>query len=243
MSSMADKSAAGLQADRSESTQALFVDNWLVYRKMVDNDYLFHRAAYGQLRKTLLERMQQPFTFLDVACGDASMSMESLKDTGVTHYHGIDISEQALGIARGLLTCPHTLHCGDFASLLQNWTGEAHVVWIGLSLHHLQTDEKRKAMRAIRRIVGDHGLFLIYEDTSPDGEDRDGWLRRWNDQKPGWTAYSEAEWDYVTAHVHSSDFPETDSNWRALGISAGFARASELYASPTNLFRLYQFDA
>ena len=34
----------------------------------------------------------------------------------------------------------------------------------------------------IRSVVGDCGLFLIYENASPDVEDRDAWLRRW-DQK------------------------------------------------------------
>jgi hypothetical protein len=98
-------------------------------------------------------------------------------------------------------------------------------------------------MHAIRSIVGDGGRLMIYEDASPDGESRDGWLARWDQQKPNWTAYTEAEWNYVTAHVHSSDFPETDQVWRQLGRDAGFSRADELYQSPTALFRLYSFQS
>jgi hypothetical protein len=98
-------------------------------------------------------------------------------------------------------------------------------------------------MRKIRTIVGDPGLFLIYENTSPDGEDRDGWLLRWDLQKPSWTALTAEEWDAITAHVHAADFPETISQWHLLGHEAGFGEVRELFVSPTDLFRLYCFEA
>jgi ubiquinone/menaquinone biosynthesis C-methylase UbiE len=230
----------------SGSTQALFIDSWQIYRKMVDNDYLFHAGAYGCLRRVIQAEFGQPFRFLDVACGDAAMSVRALNGTAVFHYVGLDISEQALAIAAQnvkALGCTASLHACDFANALPNWKEPADLVWIGLSLHHLQTEAKLDAMHAIRSIVGDGGRLMIYEDASPDGESRDGWLARWDQQKPNWTAYTEAEWNYVTAHVHSSDFPETDQVWRQLGRDAGFSRADELYQSPTALFRLYSFQS
>ncbi len=33
-------------------------------------------------------------------------------------------------------------------------------------------------MRQMRNVVGDHGIFLIYENASPDGEDRDAGMTR-----------------------------------------------------------------
>ena len=227
------------------SSQSLFVDSWQVYRKMVDNDYLFHRGAYGTLGRILRERHCHPYAILDVACGDASMTAEAISGTPVAAYYGFDLSEQALRLAKthvSKLACSCDLLCSDFPTALQTWDKPVDVVWIGLSLHHLLRPEKLEAMTAIRRILKESGLFLIYEDASPDGEDRDGWLRRWDQQKPVWTAYSEAEWDYVTAHVHGSDFPETDQSWRDLGKEAGFRRIGEHYRSPTDLFRLYSFE-
>lgn len=239
--------AASLESPASAgTTQDLFLTSWQVYRKMVDNDYLFHRDAYGCLRDVLIRRLRRPFRFLDVACGDASMSLMALRDTAVCRYTGVDISAPALEIAAGNLAqldCEVALHQGSFSEVLANWPQQEDIVWIGLSLHHLLADGKAEVMADIRRIVGDGGRLLIYEDTCLDGESREQWLTRWDAQKPLWTAYSEAEWDYVTAHVHSSDFPETDETWRALGRAAGFARVDELYRSPTALFRLYAFDA
>ncbi len=228
------------------STQALFVDSWQVYRKMVDHDYLFHRGAYDTLREVLDRRISHPFVFLDIACGDASMSVKALAGLPVEAYHGIDISEQALELARlnaKALACPSVFQCIDFATAIPDWQVPVDVAWIGLSSHHLRYDGKLQVMTALRRIVGEDGILLVYEDASPDGETRQGWLRRWDAQKPAWTAYDEAEWTYVTDHVHSSDFPETDRDWRELGHGAGFTRIEEHYRSPSDLFRLYSFSA
>jgi SAM-dependent methyltransferase len=228
------------------STQSLFIDSWQIYRKMVDNDYLFHSGAYGALGRIIRERFRHPYRFLDMGCGDAGMAARTLMGTPVASYHGIDISEAALGYAKANLAqldCDVTFSCADFAGQLQKGMGAADVAWIGLSLHHFQNAGKLEIMTAIRGVVGDQGMLLAYENASPDGEDRDGWMARWDAQKPGWTAYSEAEWDHVCQHVKSSDYPETESGWRELGKRAGFSRVTEHYRTPTDLFRLYGFEA
>ena len=52
-------------------------------------------------------------------------------------------------------------------------------------------------------------------------------LRRWDDQKPWWTALAPEEWDAGRANVYANDFPETTSRWHALGHEAGFGQARE----------------
>jgi hypothetical protein len=49
--------------------------------------------------------------------------------------------------------------------------------------------------------------------------------------------------DAITDHVHAADFPETTSRWHSLGHEAGFDRVRELFVSPTDLFRMYCFEA
>lgn len=234
-----DGNTAGAAPDLMTS---LFVDEWVTYRKMVDNNYLFHHEAYGALRRILMERARPAFRFLDVACGDASASAAMLAGTAIGSYHGLDISAEALrlaGAALANLPCPVVLEQRNFIDALDDRSLHADVVWIGLSLHHRRGAEKLHAMRAVRRIIGDDGLFAFYECTSPEGEAREGWLRRWDEQRPAWTAYTEPEWQAVIDHVHSSDFPETPSTWRELAADAGFSRLDEVYACPTDLFRLY----
>jgi len=57
------------------------------------------------------------------------------------------------------------------------------------------------------------GLFLFYENTSRIGECRDDWLARCGLQRPGWTAYNDADWNTMRDHVRSADFPDSVSDW------------------------------
>ena len=233
-------------AHHCESTLTLFQQQWQIYRKVVENNYLFHREAYDRLHRILVDEVVQPFRFLDVACGDASATVDALKETRIAHYRGIDLCGEALVLASKALEtlpCPVTLDECDFVEALCDRPEPVDVAWIGLSLHHLLTPAKLTLMTEMRSIVGDCGFFLIYENASPDGEDRDGWLLRWDGQKPSWTALTSEEWNAITAHVHANDFPETTSRWHALGYEAGFGSVRELFVSPTNLFRIYCFEA
>ena len=51
------------------SAQAVFQQQWQIYRTMVDHNYLFHREVYGWLRRILVDEARQPFRFVDVGCG------------------------------------------------------------------------------------------------------------------------------------------------------------------------------
>jgi SAM-dependent methyltransferase len=222
----------------------VFEREWRTYRKMVEHNYLFHREAYAHLRRIVTAEVDAPFRFLDIACGDASASAEALAGTGIGEYHGIDLSSEALEIARAnlrVLDCPVLLQRGDFEQRLATWTAAVDVAWVGLSLHHLQAAGKLQVMRRIRSIVGDRGILVAYENASPDGEARAAWLRRWDDQKPHWSAYSLDEWRTITDHVHAYDFPETRDRWHALGRDAGFGTVAEIFVSRTDLFRMYLF--
>ena len=97
---MADDQRAGPARDTPDaSTVALFQSAWRTYRKIVENNYLFHHEAYGALHRFLVEEVDRPFHFLDLACGDASASARALKGTKTDHYHGIDFSAEALKLA------------------------------------------------------------------------------------------------------------------------------------------------
>jgi cyclopropane fatty-acyl-phospholipid synthase-like methyltransferase len=165
----------------------------------------------------------------------------------VAHYRGIDLSQAALDLASEALEtlgCPVTLEHCDFVAALRDRPEPVDVAWISLSLHHLLAPAKLSLMREIRSLVGDRGLFLIYEIASPDAEDRDAWLRRWDWQNhPLWTALMPAEWEAIRAHVRANDFPETTSRWHSLGREAGFGCVRELFVAPTDLFRMYCFQA
>jgi hypothetical protein len=228
--------------DPPREGQVLFEREWGTYRRMVHNNYLFHREAYNSLRQVLLVDAPTPFQFLDVACGDASSSIQALWGTKVQSYCGIDLSGPALGLAQSnlaVLDCPARLIQGDLRGVLSQWRSPIDVGWIGLSLHHFLAPVKLQILRLIQTNLSSRGFLVIYENAGPDNEDRASWLERWDRQRSAWTEYSDDEWNAVTAHVHAHDFPETGGRWLELGREAGFAETREIYRAPTDLFRMY----
>jgi len=101
----------------------MFQDEWQVYRKVVDNNYLFHEEAYGALHAVLAGEVTARFPFLDVACGDASATVGALAGTRVCQYQGIDLSDAALALAAtalAALPCPVTLTRRNFVEALHD---------------------------------------------------------------------------------------------------------------------------
>jgi SAM-dependent methyltransferase len=224
----------------------MFQDQWRIYRKVVDNNYLFHREAYECLSRVLKSEVGRPFHIVDIACGDASATVAALRGTSVARYTGIDLSRPALALAAENLAAapyPFQLHHADFRTGLADVEGSIEVVWIGLSLHHLKRNEKLGFMQVVRSRLAEGGLLVLYENAGPNGDTREEWMDRWDGQRPDWHAFDAQDWQTITAHVHEFDFPETSAVWHDLGRAAGFAPVRELYVSPTDLFRVYAFGA
>src|SRR5437867_3727225 len=118
-----------------EQAMQTFRHQWQVYSKLVDNDYLSHQAVRAVLHRELAAEVNRPFRFLDLANGDARLTVAALQGTPVSQYHGIDLSDPALALARQTveaLACPVELEQRDFVSAMRGRPEPADVVWIGL---------------------------------------------------------------------------------------------------------------
>ena len=224
-----------------------FQEQWATYRKLVESDCLAHREVGGILRETLNEVFTSAFSFLDIACGDASMMKAALRGTKVRHYHGIDLSQAALELAAAnLAELPFEVDLDhrDFVEAMMRRPEHADAAWCSLSIHHLATDDKLRLMKAIRGATGARGIFLLYEPTRRAGEDRAAFLDRFmRTNKPLWSVLTPAEWDQIWHHVTTCDFPETAAVWCELGREAGFREARQVFVDPTDFFRLFRFEA
>jgi SAM-dependent methyltransferase len=223
----------------------IFQNQWDVYRKFLEHDYLSNRAASQVLHAYLIGEVKRPFRILDLACGDASSIVNALAATPVESYRGVDLARPALEVAaRNLaqLTCPVELDERDFVTALQNRPEPEDIVWISLSLHHLDAAQKLAFMKDVRANIRPDGAFLIYEPTRRDGEDRPAYLDRFEEiARRDWTKLTDREFTEALKHVRTCDLPETVSDWHRLGREAGFARTDELYRSPDDLFRLFRY--
>lgn len=220
-----------------------FHKQWGAYQKLVDSDVLSHRAVSRILHEAVLA-LARPFSFVDIACGDASLTKAALTGAPVTHYHGIDLSEPAIELAAANLQgmpFETDLDHEDFVVALEDRSEPADIAWCGLSMHHLETGQKLELLRAIH---GSTAAFLmIYEPARRDGEDRESFIDRYlATQKSRWSMLSPAEWDQIAQHIATCDLPETASGWLELGREAGFSRAQDLFADPTDTLRVFRYD-
>jgi hypothetical protein len=220
-----------------------FQKQWGAYQTLVDADVLCHKAV-GRLLHDALRALARPFSFVDIACGDASLAKAALTGTPVTHYHGIDLSEPAIDLAGANLEgmpFPTDLDHEDFVVALEDRPEPADVSWCGLSMHHLDTVDKLELLKAIH---GSTATFLmIYEPARRDGEDRDAFIHRFLDvQRARWSMLTPQQWDAIAHHVATCDLPETASGWLDLGRAAGFSQATQMFVDPTDSLRVFRYD-
>ena len=159
----------------------IFQNQWEVYRKFLKYDYLSNAEACAALNRFLGTEVSRPFRFLDLACGDASGVVSALEGTPIELYRGVDLSAPALAFAErnlAALPCTVKLEEADFGGAMRNLHRPEDIVWISLSLHHLDTAGKLAFMAEVRDGIDLHGAFLIYEPTRRDGEDRPAYLDR-----------------------------------------------------------------
>lgn len=227
-----------------EAALEQFQRQWMTYQKLVDSDILSHNAVGEILHRTLKASFNGPFSFLDIACGDAHRMIATLAGTGVTFYRGIDLSEPALELAKkNLANAPFEVELdhGDFNDVLMNRALPMDAAWCGLSIHHLHADEKLRLMRGI--CSKGAKLLVVYEPTRRDGESRDEYMERFirvNDKTL--TMLTPDELAQIEHHVTTCDFPETSEGWRELGLAAGFKEAAELFCDPTGFYRVYRYS-
>jgi cyclopropane fatty-acyl-phospholipid synthase-like methyltransferase len=172
-------------------------------------------------------------------------SARALQGTNVSGYIGFDISQPSLDVAREelqTLSCPVDLRRQNFVEAVNAWNEPVHVIWIGQSLHHLQRKVKQDFIRGVRAILPPEGLFLIWEPTCLEGEDREGWMQRFRQMRPEWPMVTDDEFAAFDSHQRASDFAETATTWMAMGREAGFGRVDELWISPNKLARVYRYS-
>lgn len=223
-----------------------FFDQWNLYQKIMHNDYLYHHEIYKILHELLAVSFHEPFSVLDLGCGDAFFMGKAVSDTLVDRYVGVDISEIALDLARNNMAdvpCSRSFVKGDFYALLDGDMGKFDLIWTGLSMHHLSLLQKDHFIAKCCQILKPDGRLMAFEPTMRDGEDRDEFCRRWrNVCISKWNALSDEEKEGISRHVFSSDFPESLTTLRQIGTRHGFRDVRSLFCDADELYQLACFQ-
>ena len=97
---MAHTHRRGVESGSSKQSNEFFDNQWSIYQKILNNNYMSHRECYDRLHRFLIDHFRKPYSLLDLGCGDASFTARSLSHTLIASYIGIDLSEAALEIAQ-----------------------------------------------------------------------------------------------------------------------------------------------
>ena len=221
-----------------------FFSQWEIYRLCIEHNTLFHREVGEILRRELGARTEA-FTFLDLACGDADLTAAALRDTKVNSYTGVDFSSAALAIAANniaQLGCERTLHEADFTDFLRQNEARFGIIYLGLSLHHLERETKREMMTRLRRATAPGGTFYLFEPFLKTGEDRESYVARWAAAMDGpYDPFPPAARDALRDHVCQSEKPELKDEYLNSAREAGFKDGEILFTDPDNFYSLFRF--
>ena len=229
----------------SEAVHAFF-SQWDIYRLCIEHNTLFHREVGEILHSELLARTE-PFTFLDLACGDADLTAAALHGTKVSAYTGVDFSAPALALAANKvaeLGRPRTLHEADFTAFLSGNYESFDVIYLGLSLHHLEQSAKRETVKHLYRATSPGGTFYLFEPILHDDETREGYVKRWVAAMNGpYDPFPAAARQALRDHVTESERPESADDYQSFAKEAGFRCSEILFTDPGSFYSLFKFHA
>ncbi|MCK7613366.1 class I SAM-dependent methyltransferase [Roseibium sediminicola] len=233
------QSVADTPAAASEALD-MFQYEWGIYHKLVRANEMHHRELGQILRRLIETRFDRPFTFLDLACGDASLARCVLKGSKVSRYEGIDLSRPALKCAAEVMAeVPFavTLSEEDMRDAVLARPQSCDIIWCGFSIHHLDRAQKQDMLLALRGALRPGGIFVCAEPVCRASETRSQFTSRWEGElRRRFSSLTEREYAHLWNHIRTYDYPEPPEDWIAMGERAGFSRVQELFRFPGDLF-------
>jgi cyclopropane fatty-acyl-phospholipid synthase-like methyltransferase len=213
-----------------------FFTMWAIYNKVLTNNYFHHNEIYQAVSILLAERFEkQPFTLLDLGCGDAHFLTHALQGKVIKLYRGFDLSDPALILAAkniGTLNCKSELINIDFMTGMRQTNTKFDIIFTSFALHHLTLKEKTEFFRLANNILTDNGLLLVIDLMREPNETLPMYLDNFCQMiRNTWLKLNEHELTACIQHVRNSDLPETKAILSSLAESMHFSPAVNLYHS------------
>jgi ubiquinone/menaquinone biosynthesis C-methylase UbiE len=236
--------------DRAASLDNTFFEQqWRIYQKILESDYMGHRAIYSILQQFWVKHFSRPFSLLELGCGDASFTCRSLSVAPVARDHGIDRSEEALRMARAntaRLSCSKCFSQGDLLDLIRELSRVEEegfdAIMTSFVLHHFSSDQKAEIIARLATLLKMKGVVLLIDVMRAEDEDRDTYLSRYlADVRQRWSRLSQAEYALVEEHISENDFPETRETLCAFARRYGFDRTACIYQDALNTTQFLVF--
>jgi cyclopropane fatty-acyl-phospholipid synthase-like methyltransferase len=210
----------------SEPPAIRFFHVWDTYARVVGGNYMFHRELGAALRAALVARFRgQPFSLVDLGCGDAATLAPILRDLPISHYLGADLSQPALELARQNLSdlaCPVELCHADMRDALAGLGAPVDVIYSSFALHHLAHDQKAAFFRTASQKLALDGVLMLVDVVREENQPIDAYhlaYTRW--LRATMTGLESAEHDAICEHIVHNDFPEPWTEIVTMASAAG----------------------
>lgn len=223
-----------------------YFSHWDSYKSAVDADYMHHNEMISTVHSLLASRGAVG-DLLDLGCGDAAPIPSLVAGLPVTSYTGMDVTPEALQLARpnvASLGVPVRLLEADFAQEFPRMDGQFDTILVSLAMHHLTHDDKPAFFAAARERLRSGGFLVVYEPSCRPGETRESYIAR---QAPFFSSHftrmTTAAIDDLNDHVREADFPESPGTYAGMAIDAGFGDARLVYVDPQHFWAALAFAA
>ncbi|MES1217038.1 MAG: class I SAM-dependent methyltransferase [Bacteroidota bacterium] len=195
----------------TESSAQVFSDNWGIYKKIMQCNYMHHAEFSDHTAAIFKEMKQQQLLVLDIGCGDAIPVLPHLLSYGKINYTGYDLSGPALQIAAANLSSLSgniTLKEGDMLTLLQEERNMFDLIISSFAIHHLQDGEKNKLLENCYTHLKPGGKMIYTDIFLTQQPNREFYINEYFDNiNSKWTLMSEKEKQPIFDHVRQFDFP------------------------------------
>lgn len=122
----------------------------------------FAEGRVAWLKRCLRERKQDVSSILDFGCGDGATTPLLFRELNAVSAIGIDVSEKSLEIARKRSASERIRFesIGEFEP-----AGRLDLAYCNGVFHHIQPDQRRKAVAIVHGALREGGLFSFWENS------------------------------------------------------------------------------
>lgn len=211
----------------------IFNNSWQIYQEIIRFNYMEHQDIYSELKKYITKNYPEPFSLLELGCGDAFYSAKSLTDTAISHYVGVDLSQPALNLAKqnlNGLNCSVELKQVEMWEFLECYSLSFDLILISFALHHLSSSQKQALLNKCYHHLNAGGALLLIDIFCREREPRPEYLKRYcNYVESQWQKIERSDLDLALEHITSSDCPESIATFRTWAEIIGFNQVEVIY--------------
>jgi SAM-dependent methyltransferase len=207
-----------------------FFSSWENYRAVIESNAMEHNEIYAAVHGILLARTE-PFSLIDLGCGDAAGTAPALAGTRVTRYVGVDVAAPALDLARAnlqALPIDVDLRTSDLSEAMTGSDETYDVALACFVVHHLAPDDKRSLFAAVRERLNYGGELILVDLVREDGTARNDFLELQDARIRTWPIGAALQ-ERTVDHANGFDFPEERSTQPRWARDAGYREVIEFY--------------